>query len=306
MHETQLLKIPTMRVPFSTGHWARSALLAAVLTMLVAPGAATASMQDAASPVAADAAAADAAAADSAGVALAGTTGTAPAHTAWRVPNDWVLGGIVVGTFLLIEPLAGLESKVHPDLANQTSPFRRAARSIGKLQVGAAVTSATFLTGLAIGSSTVTRVGLHSLESVLVSQVAAEAIKVVVGRARPSQGLGPDSFEPFTTDREFHAFPSGHSTQSFALATTLSGELREEAPWLPFVLYPGATWVAITRVQDERHWITDVVAGAALGVLSANVIGRLNHPMGPDGPSLSLFTPEGGQGAGVLLTFSVR
>ncbi len=301
MHETGLLRIPTTYRPSEAGQLARSALLAAVLAMLAAPGAALASMQDAASPVAADAAAAD-----SAGVALAGTTGTAPAHTAWRTPNDWVLGGIFVGTFLLIEPLAGLESKVHPDLANQTSPFRRAARSIGKLQVGAAVTSATFLTGLAIGSSTVTRVGLHSLESVLVSQVAAEAIKVTVGRARPSQGLGPDSFEPFTTDREFHAFPSGHSTQSFALATTLYGELRDEAPWLPFVLYPGATWVAITRVQDERHWITDVVAGAALGVLSANVIGRLNHPVGPDGPSLSLFTPEGGQGVGVLLTLSVR
>ncbi|MEN8144974.1 MAG: phosphatase PAP2 family protein [Gemmatimonadota bacterium] len=271
-----------------------------LLTMLAAPTGATAAWQDAA-PVAAAASAATAA------PAAHDDTG-APTPTGWRTPHDLLLGGIVVGSFLLIEPLAGLESEVNPDLDGRTAPFRRAARSIGKLQVGAVVTSATFLTGLAIRSPTVTRVGLHSLESVLVSQIAAEAIKVTVGRARPSQHAGPDSFEPFTTDREFHSFPSGHSTQAFALATTLSGELREEAPWLPFVLYPGATWVAITRVQDERHWITDVVAGAALGVLSANVLGRLNHSAAQSGggPTVSLFRPEGGQGAGLLLTFSVR
>ena len=57
----------------------------------------------------------------------------------------------------------------------------------------------------------------------------------------------------------------------------LSNELREEAPFVPYVVYPLAAWAGASRMLDGRHWFTDVVAGAAVGIFCAQVVDRL-HP----------------------------
>lgn len=56
-------------------------------------------------------------------------------------------------------------------------------------------------------------------------------------------------------------------------AGALSSELGRDHPWVPFVAYPVATWVGVSRVVDGRHWSSDVLAGAAVGLLSARLAG---------------------------------
>ena len=73
-----------------------------------------------------------------------------------------------------------------------------------------------------------------------------------------------DPYQPFSG----HAsFPSGHSSLAFATATALDRET--EAGWVPWVVYPIAGLVAWSRVHDDKHWTSDVVAGAALGAWTA-------------------------------------
>ena len=98
-----------------------------------------------------------------------------------------------------------------------------------------------------------------SLQAVVYANTVTNALKSVSGRARPYQARGPDRFAPFSGNT---SFPSGHATTVFALA----------APW--FAYYPGpatggllavASATAFSRVVTERHWASDVAAGAAIG-----------------------------------------
>lgn len=66
-----------------------------------------------------------------------------------------------------------------------------------------------------------------------------------------------------------HSFPSGHTAVAFCGATTLMHENRKVSPWIGVAGYAVATTVAVDRVRRNRHHWGDVVAGAAIGVASA-------------------------------------
>jgi membrane-associated phospholipid phosphatase len=72
--------------------------------------------------------------------------------------------------------------------------------------------------------------------------------------------------------------PSGHSAIAFALATTLADDI--DRTWATVGLYTLASGVAWSRLNDDQHWLSDVAAGAALGIVSAKVVNgrwRLFH-----------------------------
>lgn len=64
------------------------------------------------------------------------------------------------------------------------------------------------------------------------------------------------------------AFPSGHTAISFMCAEFLWQEFRASKPWIGYTGYALAAGVAYLRVHNNRHWVSDVVAGAAVGMLS--------------------------------------
>jgi len=107
---------------------------------------------------------------------------------------------------------------------------------------------------------------LFFLSSILLSGILVNILKAIFGRARPWL-LESDiyGFFPFTMDSYYASFPSGHTTTAFAVATAL------------FVLFPrykviwysyGVT-IAIARIGFFDHYLSDVLAGAMLGTLSA-------------------------------------
>jgi membrane-associated phospholipid phosphatase len=68
-----------------------------------------------------------------------------------------------------------------------------------------------------------------------------------------------------------HSFPSGHTSSSFAGAQFMHTELKSTLPALSCVGYLGATATAVIRLMKSRHWLKDVVAGAAIGILSVRL-----------------------------------
>lgn len=65
------------------------------------------------------------------------------------------------------------------------------------------------------------------------------------------------------------SFPSGHTSIAFCGATSLMHEYYKVSPWIGVAGYAVATTVAVDRVRRNRHRWGDVVAGAAIGCLSA-------------------------------------
>lgn len=87
---------------------------------------------------------------------------------------------------------------------------------------------------------------------------ASEVLKRSVGEMRPD---GED-------DR---AFPSGHTAISFMLATMLHKEYGCRSPWISLGGYAVATATAASRMVHNRHWMSDILVGAGIGVLATEL-----------------------------------
>ena len=77
--------------------------------------------------------------------------------------------------------------------------------------------------------------------------------------------------EPRPDGSDNRSFPSGHATIAFAGATVLHKEFGRVSPWISVAGYSVATFTAVDRVLADRHHWYDVAAGAAIGVLSAEL-----------------------------------
>jgi membrane-associated phospholipid phosphatase len=111
------------------------------------------------------------------------------------------------------------------------------------------------------------RSGARVLASVVAAGVATAALKIFVGRLRPDITTDQYVFRPFSRE---DAFPSGHATVAFAFASSLATEIHR--PWASALLYAGAVGTAWSRLNDQKHWLSDVLAGATVGITAANVI----------------------------------
>lgn len=65
-----------------------------------------------------------------------------------------------------------------------------------------------------------------------------------------------------------NSFPSGHTAQAFAGAALLSQEYGYRYKWVPWVAYGMATSVGVLRIANNKHYLSDVLMGAGLGILS--------------------------------------
>jgi len=137
----------------------------------------------------------------------------------------------------------------------------------GSPEVAFGVPAAIFVTGVVTKSPKVQRSGGRVFGSVVLAGVTTGAIKFVVGRFRPDEATSQYIFQPFS---KHDAFPSGHATLAFALATSLSEEIHR--PWATALLYAGATGTAWSRLNDHKHWLSDVLAGATIGITAGKVM----------------------------------
>lgn len=69
----------------------------------------------------------------------------------------------------------------------------------------------------------------------------------------------------------YNSFPSGHTATAFMTATMLSREYGHKSPWVSYGSYGLATATGLMRILNNRHWISDVMAGAAIGYISTQL-----------------------------------
>ncbi|MGE0353726.1 MAG: phosphatase PAP2 family protein [Gemmatimonadales bacterium] len=168
-----------------------------------------------------------------------------------------------------------------------TNDLASAARHFGQPEVYATASLGLVAAGLISGNRGLTHAGVRVTSAVLTTGAVALGAKFVAGRGRPSEpGIDHDDFFPLS---RHSSFPSGHTAMAFALATSLSQEIHNS--WASVGLYTLATGTALSRINDNVHWFSDVAAGAALGIVSAKfATGRL-RVFGIDAPS---FIPRAG------------
>ena len=95
-------------------------------------------------------------------------------------------------------------------------------------------------------------------------------------------------------DGTAYSFPSGHTANVFAGATMLAMEYGENHRWVPYAAYAAAGGVGIMRMANNKHYISDVLFGAGLGILSMKAAYwthkyRWNQPKSTEDPLTVLY-----------------
>ncbi len=68
-----------------------------------------------------------------------------------------------------------------------------------------------------------------------------------------------------------HSFPSGHTATAFMAATMLSKEYGHLSPWISVGAYTTATATGLMRVANNKHWLSDVLTGAGIGIITTEM-----------------------------------
>jgi len=111
------------------------------------------------------------------------------------------------------------------------------------------------------------RVGKSLLIGLVSSGIMVQAMKHLIGRARPRVTADPVFIGP-SFRSGYDSFPSGHTTVVFCLAYILSRHF----PRYKIAFYMFASVVALDRVEDFAHFPSDILAGAVLGLIVAQIL----------------------------------
>jgi hypothetical protein len=97
--------------------------------------------------------------------------------------------------------------------------------------------------------------------SVILVMSTVLSSQIVTSLKHSTHELRPDA-------STFNSFPSGHTTTAFIGAEMLNQEFGFRSPWYSIAGYTVASGTALLRVINNRHWLSDVIAGAGIGMLS--------------------------------------
>ncbi len=133
-----------------------------------------------------------------------------------------------------------------------------------------------YLAGMASDNANSKQIAEDGLAaSIIASGIISPAIKLVVGRSRPRANVGIAHFKPFNDPNA--SFPSGHTTEAFALAAVIADHY--EADWPGYAAYTLATTVGLARTYHDAHFASDVLLGAVIGTLVGKSVTARNQAL---------------------------
>jgi membrane-associated phospholipid phosphatase len=193
----------------------------------------------------------------------------------------WLAGGGAAA--LAIHPL---DDEINEHLEGADA-FFAPGKYIGETPTLLAAGIGTYLVGRGKNSRRLQHLGMDEIEGQILSEAIVFGLKQSVRRERPIRDDG--------TRASGFSFPSGHSAGTFAAATILQQHLGYKAG-IPTYLV--ASYVAMSRLHDGVHNASDVVFGAAVGI----VVGRTVTWHGRNFYASPMLVPKG---SGIIVTLNL-
>jgi len=192
---------------------------------------------------------------------------TAPFHlkrtdAKWMVPSGIGLMALITTDRITGDEIFGADRQVKAS---------RAISHAGSLYGLGAVASTFYLIGRKNDNYRARETGLLSAEALVNSLIVEAALKGISQRARPMDGVERSEFFDGGS-----SFPSGHSTQAWAVATVIANEYKHR-PAVQIAAYGIASAVSVARFTGHKHYISDVLAGSALGYGIGKFVFKTHH-----------------------------
>ncbi len=161
---------------------------------------------------------------------------------------------------------SSIGKSTNPNVAN----FASVTNNFGEAVTVIALPGLVYAVGYCRESEKLRDAGRTAYEAILLTGITATAMKIIVGRARPYNELDNFHFRPLNFSDDFQSFPSMHTAMAFTLATVFANKVDSDYAYPIF--YALAASVGFARIHLDKHWFSDVVAGAIIGTLSARAI----------------------------------
>ncbi|MFT2010551.1 phosphatase PAP2 family protein [Pontibacter sp. 13R65] len=197
-----------------------------------------------------------------------------PDQQPYLKPMALVVGGTGLWALtyaIFDEPLQDLSQNNRSLVADYTATV---VEPLGRQKYMAPLAGAALASGVLLKDKKLTKFGTIALGSLLSNAVITGTLKNSFSRHRPSSSTENHMFDGMVTKSHHSSLPSSHTSTAFAFATSLA-TVYGHKKYVPPVAYGVATLVGLSRVYDNAHWATDVLAGAAVGYLSAKGVSLL-------------------------------
>ncbi|WP_343909437.1 phosphatase PAP2 family protein [Aquimarina litoralis] len=180
--------------------------------------------------------------------------------------KDWAtFGGIVAGSaliYLIDEPANDFFSDQEEDIPGFV---KEAGFRFGKPIVNYGLTTGIYAFGLITKNEKVRKTGVLLIASATAGGIIQTVSKTLAGRARPYTGKGKDAFKFYSSEADYHSFPSGHAILSFTTAYAIGKQF--ENPYVRGGIYALGLVSPVSRLWAGAHWLTDVTLGIVLSVV---------------------------------------
>lgn len=214
-----------------------------------------------------------------------------------RAPLSWdasrwqraaIVGGVIATAFAADPSIA---DAVQRSRSETTDGFSRIVTPFGARRA-LNISAAVLLVGVARRNPDLRDAGRDAVEaSILAGGIITPFMKRAVGRSRPIRERGAYEFDPFSSNQ---SFPSGHATNAFAVASVFAAHSRG---WIvPTLAYTLATGVAVSRMNDNVHYSSDVLAGAVIGTMTGRAIVARHRRKSKAGAITWQVVPSGRRG----------
>jgi membrane-associated phospholipid phosphatase len=222
-----------------------------------------------------------------------------PAHLDSR---DWVAFGL---SAVAIAAASSFDRQTQTEVGTESNRSSGAiARSIRPIGTwgGVAAMGAAWIVGKSSGNQSLMDTTADGLEaSIIAAGIITPLLKAAVGRSRPPSGTGNRQFHPFSSGA---SFPSGESTEAFALASVIAA--RTDNRWIQGTAWTLAGLVAWERIRLNGHWTSDVVAGALIGTGVGRWIVHRHQGREHDAASWSVQPAVYPRGAGFRVAINLK
>lgn len=220
---------------------------------------------------------------------------SAPEAVAQRIdeyhPVQWwwplMLAGGTVVVFAMDEPV---QNAVQDNRSEDLDEMADVMSTFKDPKVFGVAVGGLLAAGLVTQEYAVARTGLQVAAAYGLSSAFFYSAKWLFGRSRPSDVESAWEFD-WLSGGETASFASGSSAVVFSLAATLADAI--DHPAASVVLYTGAALNSWSRVNDNRHWVSDVAVGAVMGIAAAKLVNGKWRVFGIAPPNF-LINPHGG------------